>query len=420
MMTLYRLLWWWLTPIALLRLLIKSRRNPDYRKNLRQRFGFGPQLEACVWFHTVSVGETLAAIRLIKQLQAQFPKIPVLVTTMTPTGKEMVQRNLDVHHSYLPWDSQGFVRRFIRCVQPRLLVLMETEVWPELIRQASEGDVPVVLANARMSARSQRGYQRLPRLSQQTFSQLALVCGQSQADSQRLEQLGAQRVITTGTVKYDVALSEPVQALATSWQQHLVGRRVWLAASTHPGEESLMLAAHQQLLIEDPSALLILAPRHPDRSHEVSKLVAKQGLRSQRRSQGMAKAEHSVWLLDTLGELVAAMGVSELVVMGGSFVDVGGHNPLEAGVWPTAVLSGPIDYNFAEIMQTLRQGEAMLPVANGEALTQALLTLWQDPKRRQVLAERLGALVNQNQGSTNYQATLITELLVERGQVGQA
>lgn len=413
MLTLYRCLWWLITPLAVLRLKKKSELLPAYGQRLDERKGFVPSMkDPVVWFHTVSVGESLAAIAMIKQIIAQHPNKTILVTTTTPTGSELVQSKLAgvVAHCYLPWDRRLFIERMLKRIQPELLVLMETEVWPELITQLNQKNIPIVLANARMSQRSAQGYLKIAAFSRSIFSKLSLVCAQSPGDLERFQRLGVHAVKVTGTVKFDVQLSDQARQLAQTWLPSLNQRFVWLAASTHPGEEAQMIAAHKQLLLTMPDALLILAPRHPERRDELASLLDQSELTYQLRSRAMVTGEQ-VWVLDSLGELVGAMGASHVVFMGGSLVEHGGHNPLEAGAWPRPVLSGPHYFNFTEVCNKLLAEQAMGIVDTPKALAEKLVLLAEQPELANDLALRLGRVLKQNRGSTKKQVAEINNLL---------
>lgn len=416
MLTIYRLIWWLASPLVRYRLQRKAQQQSAYGQRIAERQGvIDPIAEPVIWFHTVSVGESLAAIAMIKAIAKAFPERAILVTTMTPTGSQVVQTKLAglVHHCYLPWDRQRYVATFLSAIAPQVLVLMETEIWPELITQVHAKGVPIVLANARLSARSARGYRRFRRFSNHIFKQLTLVCAQSEADAERFRQLGAEQVMTVGTVKFDITLTDDARLLARQWRQAIGKRFVWLAASTHPGEEALVLKAHQALLACQPDALLILAPRHPDRCQQVAALVSEQGLTQLRRTQGVVRAEQ-VWQLDSLGELVAAMGASDLVFIGGSLVPHGGHNPLEAGVWPKPVLTGPHYFNFHDVVSKLRAQQAIEIVDDVEALSERVVKLAADSNQRRQLAEQLAAVLQANRGSTDRQVAQVCRLVERR------
>ncbi|WP_119394832.1 lipid IV(A) 3-deoxy-D-manno-octulosonic acid transferase [Salinibius halmophilus] len=415
MLTIYRIIWWLATPFLYQRLHKKAQNQPAYLDRISERRGEIPAIaQPVIWFHTVSVGESLAAINMIKLVAKAFPTTDILVTAMTPTGSQVIQDKLgdDVIHYYLPWDRRKYIKRFLASVQPQMLVLMETEIWPELITQVSAKQVPIVLANARMSQRSGARYLKLASFSQSIFKQISLVCAQSSDDAQRFSALGATNVQITGTVKYDVQLQKQTKALAEAWQTELGERFIWLAASTHPGEEASLLAAHKALLAVHPNALLILAPRHPDRRAAVSELVQQAGLTYQLRSQTMVRNEQ-VWLLDSLGEMIAAMGCSDLVFMGGSLIEHGGHNPLEAGVWPKAVVTGPHYFNFQQVVDQLVSEQA-IKVVDAADVAKEIIALASDSTARSALAAQLSQVLARNRGSTQKQAEQICRLINER------
>jgi 3-deoxy-D-manno-octulosonic-acid transferase len=425
----YSFLFCLLLPLFVARLLWRSRRAPAYRGRLAERLGFfrlpdgtarreradsgGSAAGATadrrplLWIHAVSLGETLAARPLIERLLRELPHYRLLVTTTTPTGSEQVRRLFrdEVLHVYAPWDTPGAVARFLRRTRPRLLILMETELWPNMLRGCARQNCAVILANARLSARSAAGYGRFPGLTGEMLASLRRVVAQSDADAGRFVELGmaAERIVVGGSIKFDVQVSEALRReaarLAAQW--HLEARPVALAASTHRGEDGLVLDAFQQLQERDERALLLLAPRHPERFDEVCDLCIATGLRVQRRSTGEALAEDTqVLLVDTLGELLMLFGLADVAFIGGSFVPNGGHNPLEAAVWGIPVLTGPSMFNFADVTRRLLAAGALEQVSGAGELAAALRVLLgdQDEGRRrgaaalQVVDENRGAL----------------------------
>jgi 3-deoxy-D-manno-octulosonic-acid transferase len=400
-------------PLLLLRLVWRSRRLPAYRERLGERLGGAPAAvraaardHPLLWVHAVSVGEVVAARPLIEHLLASWPQHRVLVTTTTPTGAEQVQRlfSAQVLHCYLPWDTPLAVRRFLRATRPRLLVLMETELWPNLLHQAAASGCRIALVNARLSERSARGYARLPRFTAQVLAQLDKVACQAQPDAERFLRLGlpAARLEVTGSIKFDLRLDAAqrarARALGDEWQ--LAGRFVLLAASTHRGEEEQVLAAFAALRAVQPDALLLLVPRHPERCAQAEALCSAAGLRVQRRSSGQAVAAADAVLIgDTLGELLLFFGLAQLAIIGGSLVPHGGHNPLEGAVWGVPLISGPHMFNFASVAELLVGAGALHQLENAGVLPQEVLRLAGDEPLRRRMGSSGQAVVATNRGA---------------------
>jgi 3-deoxy-D-manno-octulosonic-acid transferase len=312
---LYTLLFYCLTPFIFLRLLLRSRKAPAYRLRWGERLGFVPRLDAeqVIWVHSVSVGETLAAVPMIKLLQQRNPQAQLVVTTMTPTGSERVKASFggSVYHVYAPYDMPDAVSRFIRRVKPDKLIIMETELWPNLIAGCHKYNVPVLVANARLSAKSAIGYGKVAALTRSIFSHLTCVAAQTVEDGERFKQLGlcADKLQVTGNIKFDLDLDQAVQDKAAQLRQEWQGedsRPIFLVASTHRGEDAFLLAAHQQILLTHPDLLLVLVPRHPERFNEIAELCRSQGFSIVRRSLGqIPKSSDQILLGDSMGELLA-------------------------------------------------------------------------------------------------------------------
>lgn len=401
---LYSALLYALLPLILLRLAYRSWRAPDYRRRIAERFGVfrPPSKTGGLWVHAVSVGESIAAAPLIERYLQCYPDLPVVVTTMTPTGSERVRALFGerVFHVYAPYDLPGAVLRFLRRVQPRQLVIMETEIWPNMVCQTRARGIPVVLANARLSARSARGYQRVRGLTEAVFSRLSTVAAQSQADAERFAGLGvaASALQVTGSIKFDISLTDQQRQNAQAWRRGLGERPVWIAASTHEGEDEPLLAAHKTLLKALPDALLILVPRHPERFEAVAALVEQVGLSLARRSRDDDAATAAVLLGDTMGELATLFGCADLAFIGGSLVERGGHNSLEAAAWGLPIMTGPSDFNFAEISRQLQEAGG-LQQCSPAALVQELVALMSDEDRRAAMGDAAKQVVESNRGA---------------------
>ncbi len=347
----YTLLLFAITPLIWLRLAWRARRQPEYLQNIGERYGIyeQPAPEKLIWVHAVSVGETRAAQPLIEALLTQWPTHRILLTGMTPTGREAGRSVYGerVIQAYLPYDYPFAVDRFFRHFSPAFGVLMETEIWPNLLATARRRGVPVMLANARLSARSARGYQRFSALVRPAFAALRGVAAQTAGDAERLLALGAQPVEVCGNLKFDVTPPPEKLALGRAWRAAIGARPVWLAASTREGEEALIIDAWQRR-IEQDDALLVIVPRHPQRFSEVAALLAATPLRCVLRSDASPQADTQVWLGDSMGEMVAYYALADLAFIGGSLLPLGGQNLIEAAACGCPVLVGLHTFNFLQ------------------------------------------------------------------------
>jgi 3-deoxy-D-manno-octulosonic-acid transferase len=359
-----------------------------------------------IWIHAVSVGEVVAASSLIANLRKRYPEYPIVVTTVTPTGAQRV-RDLfgdDVLHSYAPYDMPGSVRRFFARMNPRLAIVMETELWPNMYAECGARGVPLVLANARISPRSVARYRRFIGLFKEALSHGILIAAQSEQDAERFLSLGAnpERVLVTGNLKADVTFQPGMTEAGRDFRAaHAAARPVWVAASTHAGEEEAALAAHELVLAQLPDALLLLVPRHPDRFAAVAELLERRRIAFHRRSLGETPARSdTVFLVDSLGELPKFYAAADVAFVGGSLVPIGGHNLLEPAVLGMPVISGPHNFNAEDIAVLLRDAGGLQLVADEAELGAAVATLLCDPalreqrgaQARQVVAESGGAL----------------------------
>lgn len=394
-------------PFVLGRLLWRSLRLPAYRRRWGERLGnYGAaSLRADLWIHAVSVGETEAAAPLIAHVLERYPEAGVMVTTTTPTGSErLIERFEDrVSHVYMPFDLPPMMARFLDRVQPRLAVVMETEIWPNMLRACERRGIPVLLANARLSARSAQGYVRLGRLARETFARLTVVAAQSEADAGRFRALGvpAARLRVTGSIKFDVrlpaSLRERAEAVRRLWGSN---RPVWVAASTHQGEEEIVLEAHRRVRQALPQALLVLVPRHPDRFERVAALALRRGFAPVRRSSGAAcTPDDTLFLGDTMGELPVFLAAADVAFLGGSLVPVGGHNPLEAAASGVPVITGPHVFNFAEIFALLFGEGAAMPVTDGPTLARQLILWLSEAAVRAEIGEHGRRVCEHNRGA---------------------
>ncbi|MGH8504809.1 MAG: lipid IV(A) 3-deoxy-D-manno-octulosonic acid transferase [Stenotrophobium sp.] len=409
MRALYTVLLYLLVPFVLLRLLWRGLALRDYWCRWSERFGFvaPPPQEVAVWVHAVSVGESLAALPLIRALIARHGKGRVLVTTMTPTGSARVRESLGdaVLHTYVPYDLPDAVARFIARMRPRQVVVMETELWPNLFRALARRGIPLTIANARLSPRSFRGYSRLRNAIRGVLADCTQIAAQSEADAQRFRELGAapSRVSVMGNIKFDMALPETQIAQGRAMRETGGGRwQTWIAASTHEGEEEVALAAHREILKTLPDAQLILVPRHPQRFDAVARLIEKSGLGYTRRSAltaGVSDSAAPVLLGDSMGEMFLYYAMSNVAFVGGSLVPVGGHNVLEPAALSLPVLFGMHMHNFVAARDLLLQSGAAEQVETAVALAPAVLGLLQDAQRARGMGAAGARAVAANRGA---------------------
>jgi 3-deoxy-D-manno-octulosonic-acid transferase len=416
---LYTALFTLLSPFYLLKIYWRGIKAPAYRDRWLERFGVLQREDSRqgIWVHAVSVGEVVAIAQLVRRLMDRFPQLPILITTATPTGAERVQALFgdEVEHRYAPIDLPWVVQSFLRTFRPRLLVLVETEIWPNLIHYANRTDVPILLANARLSARSAQRYRRLASLTREALRQISVIAPQSESDAERFLTLGAHRdrVEVTGSIKFDIHLPGSLRERADVMRRNWGGQRpVWVAASTHEGEDEQLLQAHAEVVKQIPTALLVLVPRHPERFDRVADLVEQQGFQLVRRSSQQPCSETtSVFLGDSMGELTLFMGASDLAFIGGSLVPHGGHNILEAAAQGVAVLFGPHMFNFAEISGLYLQQKAAVQVASVDELAQQVIAWLSDASERSRMGEAGRALVEKNRGALDRLTHLAEKLL---------
>lgn len=395
-----------LTPVILLRLGYRSIANPSYRRRIGERFGFGQILfttpeQQPVLVHGVSVGEVMAAAPLVEELISQGKS--VLITTMTPTGSDTVKTKFGdkVQHCYLPYDLPWIMSRFLNRAQPELVILMETELWPNLIHASAVQRRPVILANARMSERSSKGYSRFSKLTKQMLSQLTYIAAQSSSDAERLIGLGAspEKVKVTGSLKFNLSIAAKIQSRDSFMQSVLDSKRpVVIAASTREGEEEKVLSAFNMALVEIPNLLLVLVPRHLERFNTAAELIRKQGLGLLRRTDmKLLEPSHQVFLGDSMGEMMSYYRLARIAFVGGSLVDTGCQNVLEPAALGIPVLAGPSQYNFEAICQQLEAVGGMKTVYNERELANTWIELLKSDLQLRSMGQKAEALVKDNQ-----------------------
>ncbi|QPB43400.1 lipid IV(A) 3-deoxy-D-manno-octulosonic acid transferase [Rodentibacter haemolyticus] len=398
-------------PLVLFFMWIRGFKAPNYRKRLGERYGYYKDLTRPspygIVVHAASVGEVIAATPLVRRIQQNYPHLSITFTTVTPTGSDRVKAAFgdSVTHCYLPYDLPDAINRFIDFIQPKLCIVIETELWPNLIHQLHRRNVPFIVANARLSARSAKRYGKVRSSLQTMWSQISLIAPQDQISGKRFLTLGypESKLKLTGNIKYDLTINaellEQIRVLHEQWVQQ---RHIWIAASTHEGEEEIILQAHRQLLKKYPDLLLLLVPRHPERFNSVADLIEKEKFQFIRRTSGeLPIADTQVILGDSMGELMLLYGISDIAFVGGSLVKQGGHNPLEPLAFKIPVITGKHTFNFPEVFRMLLEVQGVLEVSStAGGLERAVEALLNSPEGRkrfgnagyEVLIENRGAL----------------------------
>jgi len=417
---LYSALHYLALPFIFLRLAWRGHRDPGYWERWGERFGRVPALpgdQRTVWIHAVSVGEVQAAVPLVRALRSGDRDLRIVVTTTTPTGQQRVRQALGnrVLHRYAPYDLPASVRRFLARVHPQLVIIMETELWPNILHQCSRQRIPVLLANARLSERSAASYRRVASTARQMLASVSGIAAQTRQDAARLVSLGARpdRVRVTGNTKFDVrlpaSLGEEAQVLRRCFG---VDRGVWIAASTHDGEEQQVLQAFETVRQALPDSLLVLVPRHPDRAASVAALAKKFGHVTLTRSESPATCvDASVFIGDTLGELPLFYAASDVAFVGGSLVQEGGHNMLEPAALGIPVIFGPYVHDVVDISERLSQAGAGRKVEDKDELGAAVVEYMQDANLRHVAGQRGREFVEENRGALTLVMELVDELM---------
>lgn len=418
---LYNLLLWLLLPFALGRLYWKSRTNPAYRSRILERFAIGlPKLNGCILVHAVSVGETVAALPFVEKLLLEFPSRDILLTSTTPTGFERVTTLFkgQVEQCFLPFDTNRFASKLLKQTRPAVVVVIETEIWPNLIYQCHRRKIPVLLANARLSERSFHGYKKFAWLLSPTLRKISVIAAHAKPDQQRFLTLGADqtRTHTIGSIKFDLrlpaALDQEKRELLNTLQHKPF---IWVAASTHEGEEELIIKCVQKIRAACPHSLCILVPRHQERFESVARLLNEQGMDFKRFSLDRTLPENtSILLGDTMGQLMLFYAIADAAFVGGSLTPIGGHNVLESLACKTATIVGPHMFNFQTIHDLLMADKAIIEIQDWEQLADQLLRLSNNHLLRNRIAERGEAVVQANRGALD-RLVSITHRLADSG-----
>lgn len=408
MRRLYSLLFYFVIPFVILRLWWRSLKNPAYRQRWLERFGIYSQTysQNVIWFHAVSVGECEALFPLIFLIQNRLPQRAILITTTTPTGSARVKTVLgeSVQHVYLPYDLPNVIARFLKTFKPKIAVIVETEIWANLYHACAAQQIPLYLINARLSEKSVRGYQKIPALAIPALNAITKIATQTENDKNRFISIGANpdKIQNLGNIKFDVTVSDAILSEGHALKNILFAARfILLAASTHDGEEALLLACYAKLKLKIPELLLAIAPRHPERFATVKTLAKNAGFNLiTRTSQKFCDNKTDIFLIDTLGELKLFYAAADIAFVGGSFVPIGGHNVLEAAAVGVPVLFGLEMRNFAQIAEKMLVEQAAIQCENITELETAVIKLYTQPELRCDLITRAKNFVAQNQGAT--------------------
>lgn len=423
---LYRIVFIFLLPVLLLVLLIRSRKNPQYRQRLLERLGFfsgkhSSKFKNGIVVHAASVGEVIALTPFIEQLIKTYPHIPISLTTFTPTGSAQVIKQFGsrVQHCFLPLDAYPCTQLFLSNFQPRLMIFMETELWPNLIDQCKTKNIKLLLINGRLSNNSMKNYKKISSLIKPTLNRFNKILCQSQENLDNFIELGASELQcqVSGNLKFDISINEHALEKKRKLVTFLPEKRtIWLMASTHQGDEEITLNAFKIIKEVYPELLLILVPRHPERFSSVAALCTDQGFSLAKRSESQIVIQQDIWLLDTLGELMAAYALADIVTVGGTFSDIGGHNPLEPALFKKPIIVGSDMSNFNEILSQLKhdQGIVQLPFSqndNFQQLAKSVINLLQDKYTATLLGKQAYNVVINNQGASDKTLVQVQELM---------
>ncbi|EJS2608311.1 lipid IV(A) 3-deoxy-D-manno-octulosonic acid transferase [Vibrio alginolyticus] len=401
--------------------LYKSKPNkPKFGSRWKEHFGITPKLKSNdkpIWIHAVSVGESIAATPLIKALKEQNPEQSILVTTTTSTGAEQIAKLGDlIEHRYMPIDFGFAIKGFLKAVQPKQMLIIETELWPNTLHHVYKAGIPITVVNARLSEKSCQNYAKIQRLFNQLHPCLTQVLCQTDSDAERFERLGVEKkkLSVTGSIKFDIQISEQVKQQGQQLRAQLgKDRPIWIAASTHKGEDEQVLDAHRQVLKSHPNALLVLVPRHPERFDDVFTLCQQQGFKTVRRTSTHAvETNTQVYLGDTMGEMLTLIGAADICFMGGSLIGdkVGGHNVLEPAALGVPIINGPSFFNFKEIVHEMKQNNLIKIVKNEDELARAIVALIKDVAAHERITSELAHFMLANSGSLQRTTTATSSI----------
>lgn len=416
---LYNFLFYIALPFILLRLWWRGRKLPAYRQRISERLGFCQLTTTTpvIWVHAVSLGEAKIAVSLMQHLKIQFPNYIFVITSMTVTGSEYIQKytSSQIFHFFVPYDLPNTIKRFLKRISPRILILMETEIWPNMIHYCAQKKIPVVIANARLSESSTRGYQHVKFFVQPLLQQITHILAQTQTDADHFIQIGCEtnKVSVAGNIKFAITPPTHIKAEAKQLRQQWGEQRpVLIAASTHPGEEEILLTAFKNIKQEIPELLLLLVPRHPERFQPAINLCKKLGYKvAQRTDKSVTLENIDIYLGDSIGELWLFYAASDLAFVGGSLAPHGGHNLLEPAVLHLPIITGPHLFHFTAIAELLTQAKALTIAQDSDELTKVSINFLQNKLLQKEYGERAYEVVQKNQGAMEKHVNYIKQLL---------
>lgn len=419
MRRLYTLLFYLCFPFILIYLVIKNRKPHHYGSRWQELMGIYKRAYKTggIWLHAASLGEAIVAKPLIEHLKKNYPHLPLTVTTIRPTGANYLAQQFgeSIQHIYAPLDLPLFIKRFLTTIQPQLIVILETELWPNLLASCHQRNIPILIANARLSERSCSAYSRLPSLVKPMLNAITVIAAQSSDDAERFKNLGAndEKIKLAGNIKFDLTLPQDIQKRGEELRQHWKSDRpVWIAASTHAGEEEIIFSAHTQIKKQFPDCVLILVPRYPERSPELIKLANQYELKTVLRTeQANCDATMDVFLGNTIGELLLFYAAADIAFVGGSLIERGGHNLLEPAALNLPLITGAHIFNFKAIYHLLQQADAVATVNNAEELSETIIKFLQSSELRKQLGHQAKQIVTANQGAVLRHLDLIGNLL---------
>ncbi len=415
----YTVLFYLLTPLILLRLYWRGFKAPEYRKRWKERLAvYNKKYPGnVIWIHAVSVGESVAVFPLIKLLQQGYPTDNFLVTTTTPTGSARVKDGLaaSVSHVYLPYDLPIVIKRFLTIFRPKIAIIMEKEIWPNLYYQCNQNNIPLTIINARLSAKSAKAYKKIPGLVIPALENVSFIATQTEEDKKRFIEIGAKAdyIEVTGNLKFDVKINEELIQQAKSIKAQLFKDRfIWIIASTHQGEEIIFYELYLLLKKRIPELLLLVVPRHPERFKEVKQLAEKMQLKTcMRSSKKLIKTDTDVYVADTMGELTLLYGAADISFVGGSLVSVGGHNILEPAAMNIPIIFGPHMFNSKEIAKDVVSLGAAIECMDKEEIMKNVIRMYENQEERRTMVLTMSQFLKNNQGATETTEKLISRLL---------
>lgn len=418
----YSILFVSIIPCIFIKKIVNGYYNQSYNERWFERFGkVSFRLKRSILIHSVSIGESIAVAPLVKKLSITYPDLEIVVTTMTLTGstqvKKIYQDYSSIHHTYLPYDIPIFLNNFFKYTNPEVCIIMETELWPNLLAICHKKLIPVIITNARLSAKSVDLYKKIRFFTRNMFSHISHVNAQTNDDKKRFVSLGMQskKIVVTGNIKYDFSVDPGIVNQASLLKARFGKRPIWIASSTHHNEEEIILQAHQKIQIKYPTALFIIVPRHPERFNKVYRIIKRYRFRISRRSWKSKKLDAiDVYLADTMGEMMLFYAVSDIVFVGGSFSGTGGHNMIEPSALSKVIITGPSTFNFSEVIKFLLRNKALIITENAQELADNIVRLFQEKREHTMMGRRAFSCYNQNRGALNTQFRFIRQLVDEK------